>query len=198
MARIDEMLRSVRLHALAKSDQQEKLDNSENQIIPIDPSYAPIIPTRSLMGARGRDPSGYPKVIPAGMPPAQFGEFHREGVPKALEIPPRPPNSAELIAISVTANTGDIIEKELGFPVRTIMIDNYSHIWVYIDGLQRWVAPITMGWCFPVYRAQTKVRLVASCPTGHTQTAVTAGDIVNVIATEERFAYAAGVAVPTG
>lgn len=198
MSKIDDMLHSVGLHSLAVNPEQEKMDTGEEIAIPLDTAYAPTRPTRIMTGPRGRDPGGYPKVIPAGLPPAVFGEFRRVELGKDLEVPKRPFNTSEHIAVPVTANTGDIIDLDVSFPVRTLMIDNYSHVWIYVDGCQRWLPPLTCGWCIPIWRAQSKIHISANAPGGHAQIAVTAGDVINVIAVEEKFAYSPGIAVPTG
>lgn len=202
MAKIDDWLRSVGLHELAKDEPQKlNTDDSgvfvgeEGQAIPIETARIVRGRPRVLVGPRGRDPGGYPKLIPVGVPPAVSGEPKRIEVPKDMEIPPRPPRYDQEIAISITANSGDIIDKEVAFPVRSIQLDNYSHVWLYVDGIQRWIPPGTIGWCFPVLRAQSKIHIAASAPPNATQGAAATGDFLNVLVSERIIDYSPGVSI---
>ena len=200
---IDDLLHQAGLHSLALSPDLKTQDDAtgpfagpEGQVAPIETAYAPVGRPGSITGPRGRDPGGYPKTLPAGMPPAVFGEFRRNELPKDLEIPARPMNTASFIARAALA-TGDIIDEEVSFPVRTLMVDNYSAVWIYVDGVQRWLTPHSAGWCLPMLRAQSKVHISGSAPGGHTQPSVTAGDVINVWAYEALLQYSAGTATAT-
>lgn len=192
MTKLDDILRGAGLHALAKPTvHPETVDTSDEQAIPLDTSALTSRPTRLPVGARGRDPSGYPKVIPAGMPPAVFGEPERLMLPKGLEVPPRPTNYKEFLNIAGAAS-GDLINEYIGFPAGTIQIDNYTTVWLLLDGVKKFIPPLTMGWQFPVYHRVTNLRIVATPPGGQTQPAFSAGGVVYAFAIESRLSAVAG------
>lgn len=192
MAKIDDMLHSFGLHQLAKPVAHPVTeDTSGEQAIPLDTSALTNAPTRELMGPRGRDPGGYPKVIPAGMPPAVFGEPQRLMLPKDMEIPPRPTNYAEFLNI-LGAASGELLNSYLGFPAGTLQIDNYTSVWVFLDGAKRFIPPLTMAWQFPIFKRVTQVRVIAAAPPGIAQPAFTAGGVVYVFAIEQHLPITTG------
>lgn len=192
MAKLDEMLRSVGLHQLAKPEVHPVTDDTgDEQAIPLDTAFLTDRPSRILSGPRGRDPGGYPKVIPAGMPPAAFGEPKRLMLPKDMEIPPRPSEYKEFLNIA-GAFSGELINEYIGFPAGTIQLDNYTTCWVLLDAAKKFIPPLTMGWQIPIWKKVTSLRLVASPPGGQTQPSFSAGGVVYAFAIEARLAPATG------
>jgi hypothetical protein len=149
----------------------------------LDSSAITTAPTHILHGARGRDPGGYPRVIPAGMPPSQAGEPHRQELPKSMELPARPYNFAEYLSYA-GAVSGELLNDSVAFPIRTIMVDNFTSVWLFVNGANRFIPPLTMGWQFVVNRASTLLRVTANAPGGITQPAFTAGGVFSVWAFE--------------
>jgi hypothetical protein len=152
----------------------------------LDSSEVTATPTNIPFGARGRDPGGYPRIIPAGQPFGEAGEPHRQELPKSMELPARPFNSAQYLSVSGVADAdGQLLNDGLAFPIRTIMIDNFTTIWLYVSGAERFIPPLTMGWQFVVARASTQLRVTAVAPGGITQPSLTAGGVFSVFAFED-------------
>ncbi len=176
--------------------------NAGEQNIPIDSAAIETKPTTIPYGARGRNPGGYPKIIPVGVPPSVSGEPRRPHIPKELEIPARPTNSYQKIAVPLPASAGssavpvDILDDELAFPIGTLYVHNMSTCWLYEASTGFYVPPNTVGWCIPQYRKSTKIHIQAAAPPGHAQAALTAGQCMSVIATESVQAFSPGVACP--
>lgn len=174
------------------------VNNAGEVNLPIDTAYLETKPTTIPFGARGRNSGGWPEVIPVGVPPAVAGEFHRLQVPKELRIPELPTNSRQYIAVPLLANTGDIIQDDVAFPIGTIYADNFSTCWIFVDIVGRWIMPNSIGWVIPCYRSSTQIYVRAIQPTGYTQPALTAGGCITVIVTESVQPFSPGVAIPTG
>jgi hypothetical protein len=172
--------------------------NSEERALPIETSELVTAPTSIPYGARGRDPGGWPKVIPVGLPEAIAGEAHRLQVPKELRIPQIPGNFSSWVAVSGAVTSGGtvVLEEPISFPARTLQIDNYTSIFLYLDGAERYIPPATMGWQFLLGRGITTVRVRAIAPPNFVQPAFTAGGVFYVFAFEAALAQiGTGIAV---
>src|ERR1700681_3779701 len=101
------------------------IDNAEAVNLPMNTAFLDTGPSDVPYGARGRDPGGWPKVIPVGVPPAVSGEPRRMQVPKELRIPQIPGNFSSWVAVPGGA-TGELLAEPVSFPARTIQIDNYT------------------------------------------------------------------------
>lgn len=171
------------------------VDNAEAVNLPISTAFLNTGPSDVPYGARGRDPGGWPKVIPIGVPPAVSGEPRRMQVPKELRIPTLPFNYYQRVAVPVLANTGDVIDEECAFPIGTLYIDNYSSSWLYADGAAHWIPPLTMGWVLPCYRKPTKMHLSAQAPGPYTQPTFVAGGTCTVIGIETVASFSPGFSI---
>jgi hypothetical protein len=173
--------------------------NNANEVnLPMDTAWIETKPTTIPYGARGRNPGGWPEVIPVGVPPAVAGEPRRLQVPKELRIPELPTNSRQYVGIALLANTGDILQDDVAFPIGTIYIDNWSSCWVFVDVVGRWIIPDSIGWVIPTYRSSSQIYVRATAPPGYTQPALTAGGSLNVIVTESVQPFSTGIIIPTG
>jgi hypothetical protein len=179
------------------------IENAQEQNIPIDSAWIETRPTTIPHGGRGRDPGGWPKVIPVGVPPAVSGEPRREFVPKELRIPALPTNFYEKVGVVVPTSAGgaavpvDIIDDEVAFPIGSYYIDNYSSVWIYEGSTGHWMAPFTIGWVLTGNRKSTKVWIRALAPAGYTQPALTAGGTISVLVSEEVRFSQVGVPIPS-
>jgi hypothetical protein len=159
------------------------LDNAEGQNLPGNSAWLDTGPSSVPYGARGRDPGGFPKVIPVGVPPAVAGAPHFMGVPKELRIPQIPGNYASFVAVAGGA-TGELINEPLGFPCRTLQIDNYTSCFIYLAGADRYIPPATMAWQFVLGRGVTTIRCTGAAPPNFVQPAFTAGGVFYVFCFE--------------
>ena len=150
------------------------LDNADAVNLPISTAYLTQGPADVPYGARGRDPGGWPKVIPVGVPPAVFGEARRQQVPKELRIPQIPGNFSSYINVPGGA-AGELLAEPISFVARTIQIDNYTSCFLYVYGAERFIPPATMGWQFLLGRGVTTIRVTGAAPPTFTQPAFTAG-----------------------
>lgn len=162
---------------------QISVQNAQEQALPIDTAFLETKPTTIPYGARGRNPGGWPEVIPVGLPPAVAGEAHRIQIPKELRIPQIPGNYASFVAVAGGA-TGQLLEEPTSFPVRTIQIDNYTSCFIYVQACDRYIPPLTMGWQFVLGRGVSQVRVVGASPPGIAQPAFTAGGVFYVFCFE--------------
>lgn len=178
------------------------LDNAEAVNLPMNTAFLDTGPSPVPYGARGRDPGGWPKVIPVGVPPAVSGEPRRLQVPKELRIPTLPTNSEQKNAIVVPTAAGssatpvDILDEEVAFPIGTLYVDNMSTVWLLEAASGRYIPPNTVGWCLPQYRKSSKIHIQAAAPPGHAQPALTSGQCISATATESVQPYSPGVPCP--
>ena len=178
------------------------IDNAQAVNLPGNSAWLDTGPSDVPYGARGRDPGGFPKVIPVGVPPAVAGAPHFMEVPKELRIPVMPTNSAQKNAVPVPTAAGasttpvDILDEELSFPIGTLYVDNMSTCWVLEAASGFYVPPNTVGWVLPQYRKSSKMHLQAAAPPGHAQPALTANQCISVRATESVQEFSPGVACP--
>jgi hypothetical protein len=161
--------------------------NAGEQNLPIDTAWVETKPTTIPYGARGRNPGGWPEVIPVGVPPAVAGEPHRLQVPKELRIPAIPGNFASFVAVPGAA-AGDLLQEPIGFPCRTLQIDNYTSCFIYVNGVERFIPPLTMGWQFVVGRGFTTIYCRGLAPGLVAQPAFTAGGVFYVFCFEAAIA----------
>lgn len=159
------------------------VDNAEGVSLPGNSAWLDTGPSPVPYGARGRDPGGWPKVIPVGVPPAVAGEPHRMQVPKELRIPQIPGNFSSYIAVPGGA-TGELLAEPISFPARTIQIDNYTTCFIYVSGVERFIPPATMGWQFLLGRGVTTIRCTGAAPPNFVQPAFTAGGVFYVFCYE--------------
>lgn len=133
--------------------------------------------TRGVTGPRGRDVSGQPVSIPAGQPPAHlpggWGSI-LDLLTKEDQRPIIPPQFERYLDVLITANSGILLDRSLGFPCRGMHIDNNSKIWLYIPALGRYIMPYITGVAYPVHTAPNKIVIQASAPPGITQPAAIA------------------------
>lgn len=163
------------------------LDNAEAVNLPINTAFLDTGPSPVPYGARGRNPGGWPEVIPVGVPPAVAGEFHRMQVPKELRIPQIPGNFSSWINVPGGAS-GELLAEPISFAARTIQIDNYTSCFLYVYGAERFIPPATMGWQFLLGRGVTTIRVMGAAPPTFVQPAFTAGGTFYV------FCFEAGIA----
>lgn len=163
------------------------LDNANAVNLPGNSAWLDTGPSDVPYGARGRNPGGWPEVIPVGVPPAVAGEPHRMQVPKELRIPQIPGNYASWVAVPGAA-AGELLAEPISFPARTIQIDNYTSCFIYLAGAERYIPPGTMGWQFLLGRGTTTIRCYGAAPPNFVQPAFTAGGVFYV------FAFEAGLA----
>jgi hypothetical protein len=181
---------------------QIAVNNAEEQNLPIDSAWVETRPTTIPHGGRGRDPGGWPKVIPVGVPPAVSGEPRRLQVPKELRIPALPTNLEQKIAVPVPIAAGssavpvDILDEEVAFTIGTLYISNMSTCWIQDGASGMYIPPNTVGWVIPQYRKSSKIHIAAQAPPGHAQPALTSGQCISVIATESVQVFSPGVACP--
>jgi hypothetical protein len=182
---------------------QIAVNNAEEQNLPIDSAWVETRPTTIPHGGRGRDPGGWPKVIPVGVPPAVSGEPRRLQVPKELRIPALPTNFYEKVGIVVPTSAGgaavpvDIIDDEVSFPIGSYYIDNYSSVWIYESSTGRWMLPFSVGWVLTGNRKSSKILIRALAPAGYTQPALTSGGTISVLVSEEVRFSQVGVPIPS-
>lgn len=178
------------------------VDNADAQNLPINTAFLNTGPTGIPYGARGRNPGGWPEVIPVGVPPAVFGEARRQQVPKQYRIPELPTNVEQKNAVVVPASAGssatpvDILDEEVAFPIGTLYIDNMSTVWLLEGASGQYIPPNTVGWCLPQYRKSSKIHIQAAAPPGHAQPALTAGQCISARVTESIQPYSPGVPCP--
>jgi hypothetical protein len=159
------------------------VENAGEVNLPMNTAWLDTGPTTIPYGARGRNPGGWPEVIPVGVPPAVAGEPHRLAVPKELRIPQIPGNFANFVAVPGGA-AGDLLQEPISFPARTIQIDNYTSCFIYVNGVERFIPPLTMGWQFVLGRGITTIYCRGLAPGLITQPAFTAGGVFYVFAYE--------------
>lgn len=159
------------------------IQNADEQALPIESGYLETHPTSIPHGGRGRDPGGWPKVIPVGVPPSVSGEPRREAVPKEYRIPAIPGNFSSYIAVLGGA-TGELLAEPISFPARTIQIDNYTSCFIYVYGAERYIPPATIGWQFVLGRGVTTIRCTGAAPPNFAQPAFTAGGVFYVFCFE--------------
>jgi hypothetical protein len=170
--------------------------------LPMDTAWIETRPTTIPYGARGRNPGGWPEVIPVGVPPAVAGEPHRLAVPKELRIPVLPTNSYSQNTVPVPTAAGasiipvEILLLDVAFPIGTFYIHNMSTVWILENVTQFYVPPNTVGWVIPCYKKSSQINIRAAAPPGHAQPALTAGQVISVIATESVQPFSPGVACP--
>lgn len=178
------------------------VNNAGEVNLPMDTAWIETKPTSIPYGARGRNPGGWPEVIPVGVPPAVAGEPRRLAVPKELRIPVLPTNSYQQNTVPVPAAAGasptpvEILLLDVAFPVGTFYIHNYSTVWILENVTQFYVPPNTVGWVIPCYKKSSQINIRAAAPPGHAQPALTAGQVISVIATESVQPFSPGVACP--
>jgi hypothetical protein len=168
-------------HTVDNSAEPRELDSSE---LAKGPTSIPV-------GARGRSEGGYPRVIPAGEPFVVAGEYHRQELPKQMELPARPMNSAQYLQIPGGA-TGELLMDGVAFPIRTIQVDNYTSCWLLVSSAERYIPPLTMGWQFPCARASSQIRVVGLSPPGIAQPAFTPLGVFSVFVFEGFMTMQAG------
>lgn len=105
-----------------------------------------------------------------------------------------PCNFYEYPEIAITANNGVVKDVEAGFPIHSMIIDNYSNIWLYVDGAQRYIPPGVVGTVLSVFAAPTKLRITAAAPPGVTQPDLsTPAGVISVQLYEELREYSPGL-----
>jgi hypothetical protein len=159
------------------------LDNADAVNLPIGTAFLETGPSSVPFGARGRDPGGWPKVIPVGVPPAVSGEPRRTQVPKELRIPAIPGNFSSWVAVP-GGSTGELLAEPVSFPARTLQIDNYTSSFIYVYGAERYIPPLTLGWQFVLGRGVTTIRCTGAAPPNVVQPAFVAGGVFYVFAFE--------------
>jgi hypothetical protein len=178
------------------------IDNAEAVNLPGNTAWLDTGPSDVPYGARGRDPGGFPKVIPVGVPPAVAGAPHFMEIPKELRIPALPTNLYQKNAVPVPAAAGssttpvDILDEECAFPIGTLYIHNMSTCWLLEGSSGMYIPPNTVGWVIPAYRKSSKIHVQAAAPPGHAQPALTAGQCISVVVTESVQAFSPGVGCP--
>lgn len=124
-------------------------------------------------------------------------------IPKDARLPETPPN---YLAFEVTQATAqpqgvEVLGGQLGFPARTVMVDNLTPQWVYVRNCRRYIAPYTLGVIYPIIDAAE----IASCrfevPPGttaaFTQPTANAGSRVILLFVESQLDPSPGVLLQT-
>lgn len=178
------------------------LHNGDAEAIPIEDAEAVADDGQAttMRGPRGRfDPGAGQTVrrIP-GLPPAQEpgGWGGIDLLPKEARSPIIPPQIERLVDVATKVTTGRLVDQQAGFTWRTIQIDNYSRIWLYVCAAARYVPPYTWGVQFPVLTGANKVQIDAAAPPGFTQTTASSTEVFDVTVIECPLEYSSGTTIP--
>jgi hypothetical protein len=154
-----------------------------------------------LTGPRGRYIPTYPGIKefqPAGVPPVLGPIQPLNILPKDKRIPGVPHQMERYGDVPVSVNSGRILDRQAGFPIHGLQIDNYSRIWLFVPAAQRFIPPQCIGVQYPIFSAPSKVEIDATAPPNYSQPSAAAGDIVTVIGYEAELPYSAGFLLSTG
>ena len=97
----------------------------------------------------------------------------------------------------VIAGAPILVDEQTGFPVHSILIDNWTNQWVWCDTVRRYVPPYTGGVVFNVPSASQQVRLTLQAPPGIGLSGVVAGQFVWWAAAEELLPPSSGFSLVT-
>lgn len=102
-----------------------------------------------------------------------------------------------VIAAPSTTAVAVAIDTDVGFPIRTVQIDNLTSAWVKVAGTERFVPPFTFGTQFPQFARTGKLRITFEAPPGFTQLAANSALFLYIWATEEDHEFSPGIPIPT-
>lgn len=153
----------------------------------------------TMRGPRGRHDANYPQRVRSipGLPPAREpgGWGGIDLLPKAARSPELPYQLERYIDQATTVNTGRLIDKSAGFPIRGIQIDNYSRLWLYSPAAGRYIPPFTFGVQFAIFDAPNKIEIHASAPPNFTQPAANTTETFSVTGYECQLEYSPGIPI---
>jgi hypothetical protein len=124
----------------------------------------------AFRGPRGVRTGGELERVPVGLPPALGGPPRLFAYPKESSIPIVPPQFEEyLVTLGSSTVTGQILlDRQLAFPCRSIKVDNYTGVWLYIEALRMYIPPFCIATTWPVPAAPNKLSVRAETPQGLT------------------------------
>jgi hypothetical protein len=90
-----------------------------------------------------------------------------------------------------------LCDSGLGFPAHSILVDNWTNQWLYIDAVRRFIPPYTGGWVLNAVSGtqQARIQLLDPSGAGINQLAIIAGEYVWVGFAEAMIPAATGVGI---
>jgi hypothetical protein len=125
-------------------------------------------------------------------------------VPMRARVPSSPPPRipkieppADLIFTRVETVDHDL-HASLAFPAHSVLIDNYSNMWLWLPAARRWVPPYFWGMTLPLYQATEIAEYFVQAPPTFTQGTLHATQYVTTMWTAALQVAQSGIPMPGG
>jgi hypothetical protein len=119
-----------------------------------------------------------------GEPTVALNQYPTSRWPKDRRYPPKDPKTQRYPVLTTSANSGTLIDTDVGWMIRSYQIENYSSIWLKIDSVEKWIPPLYAVSFIGVAQRTQRLLVLAQAPPGTTQPAATAGQQIMVTVSE--------------
>lgn len=179
-------------------------DFADNPAVVTDVAAAEPRETPNITGfpsRNGATPEGFRVKRATGTPPVQqpgaAGTILR--IPKANRLPALPRGYHAFPDFAIAANSGTVFDSPLEFEAHSVIIDNYSNIWLRVGNLNRYIPPYTVGVQAPCPQATQRVQVIAEAPPGLTQPNLGSTKMIcSVFALEDEVPPSPGIPLASG
>lgn len=100
--------------------------------------------------------------------PARLEEFYAYTAAGAGSLGPVFSSGGEVVAY----------EKDCGFNIAAVMIDNWTNQWLYLPDLRRFVPAYSGGWVFSAFKQFQKIKVQLRAPSAFAPAAALAGEFI--------------------